>query len=239
MPGKVLKPLLGLPLIVFMARRVRQAACIDRLIVATSTDSSDDPLAQTLGANGIACFRGSLHDVLDRFYQAATGAGASCVVRLTGDCPLIDPDLIEAVARPAINGDADYSSNTEPASYPDGLDVEAFTSEALATAWREATLQSDREHVTPFLRKNPERFRCASLTGLANLSALRWTIDHPDDYVHVQALLAAVGAQGPNDFDRFDIYRAMEMEPSLRMLRPHRRNEGYMTSLRDDPRATA
>lgn len=237
LPGKVLKPLLGLPSIVFMVQRVRKAACIDRLIVATSTDPSDDALAQVLSEHGVECFRGNLHDVLDRFYQAVTLAQAGCVIRLTGDCPLIDADLIDAVARPVIEGQADYASNTEPPSYPDGLDVEAFAFGALATAWREATLPSDREHVTPFLRKQPERFRRVTVTALADMSALRWTVDHPDDLAHVQALLAAVQANGPTGFDRFDLYRAIEREAALRQAREHARNEGYAKSLQSDPQA--
>lgn len=239
LPGKVLLPLLGLPSIIFMVQRVRQAVCIDRLIVATSTDLSDDPLAQVLAGHGVECFRGDLHDVLDRFHRAAATAQARCVIRLTGDCPLIDADLIDAVARPVIDGQADYASNTEPASYPDGLDVEAFTFAALETAGREATLPSDREHVTPFLRKHPERFRRVAVTGLADLSALRWTVDHADDHAHVSRLLAAVRAQGPTGFDRFDLYRAIEREPALRTARVHERNEGYQKSLRSDPQGPA
>ncbi|MBQ0929632.1 cytidylyltransferase domain-containing protein [Ideonella alba] len=236
LPGKVLKPLLGLPSIVFMAQRVRQARCVDRLIVATSVDASDDPLAEVLAAHGIECFRGPLADVLARFHQAASHAGADVVLRLTGDCPLIDPELIDRVAALVIEGSAAYATNAVPASFPDGLDVEAMRIEALAAAAAEATLPSDREHVTPFIRREVQRFPARSISAFADLSSMRWTVDHPDDLAHVEALLAAVGATSPTGFDRFDLYRAIERH-GVQRGQDHQRNEGYLKSLRDDAAA--
>lgn len=237
LPGKVLKPLLGLPSIVFMAQRVRQARRIDRLLVATSTDASDDPLAAALAEHGIECFRGSLADVLQRFHQAAQHAQADVVLRLTGDCPLIDPELIDRVAACVIDGDAAYATNAVPASYPDGLDVEAMRIEALAAADTDATLPSDREHVTPFIRREAQRFPAQSVSAFADLSAMRWTVDHPDDLAHVEALIAAVGATSPTSFDRWDLFRAIERLDLRRDQNAHQRNEGYLKSLRDDAAA--
>lgn len=151
-PGKVLEPLLGLPMIVFMARRVQQARLVDEVLVATSTDPSDDALAQALQSYGMGCFRGSLNDVLSRFHDAAVHTRADQVVRLTGDCPLMDADLVDRALALLTSSGADYVSNVAPPSYPDGLDVEAFTMAALHDAWRNAQLPSEREHVTLYLR---------------------------------------------------------------------------------------
>lgn len=236
LPGKVLAPLLGLPLIVFMARRVQRAQNIDEVVVATSTDASDDPLAAALFKHSIACVRGSLDDVLDRFRTAARARRATHVVRLTGDCPLMDSDLVDrALALLAASG-ADYVSNIAPPTYPDGLDVEAFTMAALENAWANATLPSEREHVTLYLRAGHAHVRTAGWSALADLSALRWTVDHADDLVHVRALLEMAGATSATGFDRFDLYRVIERE-RLGAGANHQRNEGLAKSLANDPGA--
>lgn len=236
-PGKVLADLAGWPMIVFMVQRVRRAQRVDHVLVATSTDPSDDALASVLAAHGVACFRGDLNDVLDRFTQAARGAGAEHVVRLTGDCPLMDADLIDRALSELAQGDADYVSNVMPPTYPDGLDVECFTMAALETAWREARLPSEREHVTPFIRSGGAGLRPRSWTGVADFSALRWTVDHPDDLQHVAALVAALAGVGkiesPTRFDRFDLFRLLETR-SVGPAGAHARNEGYAKSLAND-----
>ena len=230
-PGKVLESLLGQPLILFMIERVRRASCIDDVVVATSTDRSDDPLAAVLREAGVEVHRGPLNDVLERFVGAARACDARRVVRLTGDCPLIEPDLIDAVVALLGEKGVDYASNTAPPRWPDGLDVEVMTIEALETAAREATLVSEREHVTPFLRNNVQRFRQASLASVIDLSALRWTVDHPDDLVFIRELLVAVGTCDATAFDRFDLLRAIEAQPSLLAINRHERNEGYAESI--------
>lgn len=236
-PGKVLAPLAGLPLIVFMVRRVQLARQIDQLLVATSTDASDDPLVRVLAEYGISCFRGDLHDVLDRFYRAASAAGADHVVRLTGDCPLMDPYLIDKGLAELALGDADYVANVLPPSFPDGLDIECFTMAALETAWRAARLPSEREHVTPFIRNGKAGLRARGWQAVADLSALRWTVDHPDDLVHVAALAEAAlndaRAQGREVFDRFDVLRVLESR-AVGPAGQHQRNEGYAKSLADE-----
>lgn len=231
LPGKVMQPLLGRPMIVFMAERVRRAQRLASTLVATSADASDDVLADTLAAAGIEVFRGSLHDVLDRFAGAACAHRAERVVRLTGDCPLIDADLIDAVLDLLDAERLDYACNVAPPRWPDGLDVEAMTLAALEAAHREATRPSDREHVTPFIRAHPQRFRQASLASAIDLSALRWTVDHEDDLAFVRRLLAAAGAREPIGFDRFDLLRALERDASLASTSHHTRNEGYAAAL--------
>jgi spore coat polysaccharide biosynthesis protein SpsF (cytidylyltransferase family) len=233
LPGKVLMPLLDVPLIVFMARRVRRARLVDEVTVATSVDSLDDPLARELVQQGISCFRGDLNDVLDRFYRASSAARANYVVRLTGDCPLMDGDLIDTAIGMVQTGEYDYVSNVDPPTFPDGLDVEAFSFEALQRAWQDARLPSEREHVTLHLRNRKDLFRTANWTGHADLSSLRWTIDHADDLEHVRSLLEAAGVMRPEAFDRFDLYRVCERNPSLNAGR-HERNEGLAKSLLED-----
>lgn len=235
LPGKVLIDLAGLPLIVFMAKRVQQARCVDSLIVATSVDASDDPLAAALDAHGITCFRGNLNDVLDRFYQAATEEHADHVVRLTGDCPLMDADLVDRALNLLAESGADYVSNCVPPTFPDGLDVEAFTMSALKTAWANAQMASEREHVTPYLREPSHGMKLGNWQGLADLSYLRWTVDHPDDLDHVRALVSAAGRSAPESFDRFDLYRIIEQQPHQLTASPqHVRNEGYLKSIAND-----
>lgn len=231
-PGKVLEPLMGMPLIVFMVQRVRMAKLVDQVLVATSTDSSDDQLAATLNSHSIDCYRGSLEDVLDRFWGAAQYANASHVVRLTGDCPLMDPDLIDTALRGLENG-CEYFCNVMPPTFPDGLDVEAFTIDALHRAWSHAQLKSEREHVTPYLRSPHSGVKCGNWSGAADFSKFRWTVDHPDDLQHVRGLVAATRAVNPTSFDRFDIYRAVERS-RLSDGAHHERNEGFAKSLQDD-----
>ena len=205
-PGKVLADLGGVPMIVFMAARVRRAQRVDRLLVATSMDPSDDPVALAVACHGIECFRGELADVLDRYYQAARSVAATHVVRLTGDCPLIDADLIDAALAELEQGEADYVGTVNPPTFPDGLDVEAFTFGALERAWQQARAPAEREHVTTWLRA-PGNARLKNIAGERDMSKLRWTVDHPADLEHVRALVAAANRA---DFDRFDLYRALE-----------------------------
>ena len=234
LPGKVLMPLLGVPSIVFMVERVRRAQLLDHVVVATSADASDDILADVLASAGIDCFRGSLHDVLDRFLGAARRARADHIVRLTGDCPLMDFDLIDHALGLLGAGSADYVSNVDPPTYPDGLDVEAFSVEALALAHRQATETGEREHVTPFIRQHKERFRALGWQGLTDLSALRWTVDHQDDLDHVRFLLDRLDSPTPTSFDRFDLYRVCERTGTTTDMQAlHRRNDGMMKSSRD------
>lgn len=228
LPGKVLMPILGMPSIVFMVRRVQQSTRLDEIVVATSDDPSDDALAEVLAHHGVACFRGSLDDVLDRLHGAASHYGADRVVRLTGDCPLMDADLIDNALAILATGTADYVSNVDPPTYPDGLDVEAFTFEALHRAWQEAALPVEREHVTPYIRTHKNLFRNVCWSGLSDLSGLRWTVDHPDDLEYVRALLERAQATSPTTFDRYDLYRICERMRDSEQQPRHQRNEGLL-----------
>ena len=231
LPGKVLMPIAGKPAILFMHARVRRAKLIDAICLATSVDPSDDALAACAEAAGLDVHRGSLDDVLDRFVGAARAHQAEIVVRLTGDCPLIDPEIIDQVVGLLAGGGYDYASNIDPPAFPDGLDVEAMTVAALETAAAEARLGSEREHVTPFIRNHPERFRAGLVSSPVDLSALRWTVDYPDDLELVRRLTESV-AGDPLLADRFDFLRAYDALGPTGAT--HARNEGLAGSLARD-----
>lgn len=198
LPGKVMKPLLGRPMIERQLERLRRCETLDRIIVATSDDASDDPLAAHLRDIGVEVFRGSLSDVLERFLAAARTFGVEGqLVRLTADCPLADPGVIDDCVRLQTQLGVDYVSNGRKRTYPHGLDVEAFALEALRAAGREATDPYDHEHVTPFIYRHPERFTLADLVQDRDESHLRWTVDLPEDFDFVDRVYAALYPDNP------------------------------------------
>lgn len=214
--------------------RVRRAGKIDALLVATSLDPTDEPIYQLCCEHGIKCFRGSLDDVLDRFYQAARPFMPDHVVRLTGDCPLADPELIDKVISFHLQGEFDYTSNALEPTYPDGLDVEVFRFSCLEKAWQEAKLPSQREHVTLFMYSHPDRFKIGSFKGNTNLSLLRWTVDEPPDMDFVTRVYEALYPPNPL-FTTGDILAFLEKNQGLAGLNSmYVRNEGLKKSLRDD-----
>lgn len=227
LPGKALKLISGVPMIVFMLRRVARATMLDHVMVATSAENSDDSLAAALAHYGYDCFRGDLQDVLGRYASAGDKAGAEIVVRLTGDCPLIDADLVDRSITTLTEGNYDYVSNVDPPTYPDGLDVEAMTFDALLRAHRDAEIQEDREHVTPFIRRNKTLFRQATFYSSIDLSSLRWTVDYPDDFDHVNAMVDSVEGRDIVCADRFDFLRLLESGTLKTPNTKHARNERY------------
>lgn len=239
LPGKILKPILGKPLLALELERVLRASNLDHVVLATSQDVSDDAvesLVNQINNPNLSCFRGSLDDVLDRFYRAAKPLNPDYVVRLTGDCPLIDPSLIDQVIALHKMGGYDYTSNVHPPTFPDGLDVEVMTWRAAEEAWKKATLKSEREHVTPFLHSQPSRFRIGNLTNTEDLSALRWTVDTPEDFEVVTRIYQALYPINPR-FTTSDICLWLAENPEVASLnRRFHRNEGYEKSIRDDLR---
>lgn len=185
LPNKVMMPIGGIPMIELLLSRLSKANELDQIIVATSVDEKNQPLVEHVQKLGYACEQGSENDVLDRFVQAARTHQADVVVRITGDCPLVDSALVNEVVRAFKATDVDYFSNISPPTYPDGLDIEVFTFKALEKASRETQKQFDREHVTPYLRE-PGRFRTASMQHDQDLSALRWTVDEQADFAVIE-----------------------------------------------------
>lgn len=233
LPGKVLEPIGGRPSIVFMVARLRRSKLLDSIVVVTSDDPSDDPLVDALTKADIPAFRGDLQDVLARFRSALSAHPADVVVRLTGDCPLLDPAVVDAVVTLRRDTGADYASNIDPPTFPDGMDVEVFTAHALVQANAAARLSSEREHVTPWMRVSGNGLQRANLQAVADLSALRLTVDYPDDLELVRTLADTLRHFG-DSFDLFDILRAMQANLRLLKINRHARNEGLAASVKAD-----
>jgi spore coat polysaccharide biosynthesis protein SpsF (cytidylyltransferase family) len=229
-PGKVLEDLGGVPTIVFMVRRARRARLLDDVVVVTSTDASDQPIVDALARFDIPCFRGDLHDVLARFAAAAAQFGATEVMRLTGDCPLIDPCIIDRVIRARRDHSADYASNIDPPTFPDGLDVEFCTRAALDRAADEARQQPEREHVTLWMRGDAARLKRVNVPAIVDCSSLRLTVDYPDDLAAIRRLTQLAGEHGA-DLDLFDVLRLLDAHPEIALMNQHARNEGLARSL--------
>lgn len=195
LPGKVLLPLLGEPVLVHVVRRVARAARLDAVVVATTVSPRDDAIVGLGRDHGWAVERGSEEDLLQRYLDAARAHRADRIVRVTSDCPLVDPGLIDDVLALLDGSGADYASNTlEPRRLPRGLDVEAMTMAALEIAGREDRDPASREHATPYLYRHPERFRLAGIHGDPDLSAHRWTLDTPEDYELIRRIYEALGS---------------------------------------------
>ena len=200
LPGKVLAPVLDMPMIGRQVERLRRSRRLDALVLATSRESSDDPLADYCASLGIGVTRGPLEDVLARFALALDGfPQAATLVRLTADCPLTDWRVLDAMIDRHLATGADYTTASLPhRTFPHGLDVEAARVEAFRTAVAEAVDPYDREHVTPFLYRNPQRFRIEGLTREPSLAHLRWTVDYPEDLDFVRHVYAALHAGNPD-----------------------------------------
>jgi glutamate-1-semialdehyde 2,1-aminomutase len=181
LPNKVMKPVGGRPMIEVLLARLSRAREIEQIVVATSVDPRNEPMVEHLRSLGYMCEQGSEQDVLARYLQAARACKADVVVRITGDCPLIDPVLVDELVRGFKSSDVDYYSNVDPPTFPDGLDIEVFSLAALERAGRETNERHDREHVTPYLRESG-KFRQAGLRNHEDLSTSRWTVDEAADY---------------------------------------------------------
>jgi len=222
----------GRPMLFHVVSRVQWAKTINLVAVATSIHPEDDTIEAFCREKDIPCYRGNLDDVLDRYYQAACEYGADVIVRLTADCPLLDHDLIDKVVKVFHSGDADYASNALECTYPDGLDTEVFSRSALEDAWQNAKLMSEREHVTAYIYKHPEWFRIAKIKNIEDLSALRWTVDEPDDLAFVRSVFQHMGS---SDFGMADVVDLLQRQPELVRFNSHvGRNEGYGKSLAED-----
>ena len=220
LPGKVMLPLAGRPLLHRMLERVLAARIPFELAVATSTVPADDPIRDLCGQLGIRCFSGDEADLLDRHYRCAREMGADIVVKIPSDCPLIDPQVIDAVLTVFLGECTryDYVSNLHPATFPDGNDVEVMSFRALELAWRSATKEYEREHTTPFLWDNPERFVIGNVTfpGGQNYALThRWTIDYPEDYEFISAIYGHLWHEDKPIFSMHDILNLLDRNPEL------------------------
>lgn len=220
LPGKVLKDLGGKPMLQRVLTRLSRAETLHDVVVATSDEQQDDVLADWCATQGWTCFRGSEADVLDRYYGAARQAGAEVVVRVTADCPLIEPTIVDRVVLLLqANSELVYTSNIIPTrTYPRGLDAEAFSFGALDEAWHEAKDEAHREHVTPFIWTQATRFPQDVVTAEHDASALRWTVDTPEDLAFAQRIYEHFG------HDRFswhEVLQVIEARPELASINAH------------------
>lgn len=236
LPGKVLLQAAGMTLIRHMVERVSRSLRLDELWLVTSVAPANDPLGGEMAAAGIPVFRGSEDDVLSRFAAVAEKTHADWIVRLTGDCPLHDPEIIDSVIGYAVEhaDHFDYVCNSLRPTYPDGLDVEVFTRNALSRAVREATTPMQREHVTPFIHRHhdgPGPFRVGHFDGPADFSHLRWTVDEPEDYQVVKEIFEALYPANPK-FGWLDVLALVTRRPELIVGNAKIvRNEGFLKAL--------
>lgn len=237
LPGKVLADLAGRPMLRFMLDRLRTLQ-VDDLVVATSTFEKDDAIADVVRDSGHArLVRGPEDDVLERFHLAVASSAmpVTTVIRLTADCPLVDPALVEAVLARHHERDADYTSNVHPRTFPKGLDVEVVAADAFAVAVDEATDPAEREHVTPFLYRRPERFRLASVRTDDLLGDERWTVDTVEDLDRVRRI---VDRMGTNVFGWRDVLAVMGVEctpPRLHLRLARSGDSSALLEWRNDP----
>lgn len=230
LPGKVMREVAGKTILGHVIGRLKAATLIDTVVVATTTERSDDVIENWCEENSVPVYRGSLEDVLDRYYEAALSFSAKTVVRITSDCPLIDPELVDSIVGKFLNGGFDHVS-VGP-TYPDGLDAEVFSFASLEKAHREARLASEREHVTPYIWKNPGVFRLSKITCEKDLSKLRWTVDDDKDLTLVTRIYEGMGA---GLFHMDDVLEFLERNPGLSEINSMTmRNEGYAKSLKQD-----
>jgi spore coat polysaccharide biosynthesis protein SpsF len=260
LPGKVLLDIAGQPMIGHVIERTKLARTLEAVTVATTTDPSDDPVAAFAASVGIPFTRGSLHDVLDRYYQAAKTHQADVIVRITADCPVIDPDLIDQTVRLVTeSASVDFSCNRLPPpftrSFPIGLDVEVCTFAALERAWKESTQTFHREHVMPFLYEgtaferntqyapdsafcvlrglSQQNFAIAQLHHNPDYGSLRWTVDTPEDLAFIREIFARLG--GRADFTWYDVLEIVQKNPELAKINAEIRHK---TMTETDHRAT-
>jgi spore coat polysaccharide biosynthesis protein SpsF len=219
LPGKVLMDMGGATVLDRVLNRLGRSRLIRESVVATTTESADDVIAEHCARAGWKVFRGSEQDVLDRYYQAAQTMNAEAVVRITSDCPLIDPEVTDAMVHAFLEQKADYASNSLVRTYPRGLDTEVMTMQALEHAWRESTQPHQREHVTPFFYENPGAFKLFGMESDIDCSEHRWTLDTPEDLQLLQAIYTRLG--GRDDFGWREVLALIEREPALANINRH------------------
>jgi spore coat polysaccharide biosynthesis protein SpsF len=234
LPGKVLMYIAGQPMLRHVIERLKHAKLIDTIVIATSANAEDKPVVELANKIKTKSYAGSPNDVLDRYYQAATLYKADVVVRITADCPLIDPQVVDKVVKHYREGKFDYVSNVVKPTYPDGLDTEVFSYRALAKAWQEAKLTSEREHVTPYIWKNTGMFRIGGIENVTDYSGLRWTVDDSKDLEFIREIYRYLYHKNKM-FYMEDVLELLKQRPELlKINQGTARNEGYTKSVLED-----
>lgn len=232
LPGKSLNEINGKPLIYYVLNQVKKSKLINDIILATTNTKKDLALINSVKNLGFKTFAGDENDVLDRFYKAARLFKGDAIVRITGDCPLVDPKVIDKVIKRFIDSKCDYCSNINPPTFPDGLDVEIFSFEALEQAWKEAKLKSEREHVTPYIKNNKHRFKIINVRNKEDISYMRWTVDEKEDVIFIKKILMKLGKK---DITLKNILNILNKFSGLKEINAKfKRNEGYAKSIKED-----
>ena len=233
LPGKVLMEVMERPLLSYQIERLRFSKIINNIIISTTVNKEDDPIIQLCQKEGLNFYRGSEGDVLDRYYQTAKEYNVQHIMRLTADCPLIQPDICDRVASIYFNSSADYVYTD--VTFAEGLDCEVFTFQALSQAWREARLRSEREHVTPYIQNHPEKFQRITVENETDDSKYRITVDEHNDFLAVKTILKNLYKGLDSYFAITEIKALLDSHPEIYSLNSHIvRNEGFSKSLQED-----
>lgn len=217
LPGKVSKNILGKPMLVRQIERLSKSKLIDKIIVATSIEASDNELETFCKDNNIECFRGNLNNVLDRYYQCAKQFNPQHIIRLTGDCPVTDPQIIDKIIELHLEENNDYTSNTIIRTFPKGLDAEIFKYSSLEKAYNEAKTDFEKEHVTVYFYQHPELFKLGCFKNDIDLSNLRLTVDYPEDFELITKIYESLYTNKPN-FTLNDIIELLNQNQTLKLI---------------------
>lgn len=222
LPGKIMKNLLGKPVILWDLDRVSLSKLVDEIVVAIPYGKENDVIVDTVKEynDKVKIVRGSEDDVLDRYYQAAMQTNADVVVRITSDCPLIDPVVIDEIIRLFLDKNCDYCSNSLMRTYPRGLDTEVFSFKVLEEAWNKAKKDYEREHVTPYIIENPDKFTLLNVANNIDLSNMRWTLDTKEDFEFIDTIYKRIYSKN-QFFLMDDVLKLLEKEPELIDINNH------------------
>lgn len=220
LPGKVLKSILGRPMLSYLIERIKRVKHADQIVIATTTRKEDHAIFDYCVKAGIPCYRGDEENVLERYLETAKEFGAEVIVRITADCPLIDPAVVDLVIERFLHERPDYAGNTLTLTYPRGMDTEVFTKEALEDAARAADKQSEREHVTLYIYRHPERFKLLNVPFKENRSDIRLTVDTEEDFKLIDAIISKLYPVNP-EFSLGDILKLLQENTDLANLNRH------------------
>jgi spore coat polysaccharide biosynthesis protein SpsF (cytidylyltransferase family) len=233
LPGKVLSKIENKPMIWHVINRVKKIKSVQQIVLITTKEKPDQALLDIAEAEGIIGFAGDTNDVLNRHYQSALQISADPIIRITGDCPVIDPYLVEEMLQFFLKNNFDYVSNIHPATYPDGLDAEIFSFQTLEKTTLNAKLKSEREHVTPYMENNPELFKTYNFENNEDLSHIRLTVDQKEDLELIQKIYSMMAPK--NNFGFNEILDLISNNPEIfKINSKYKRNEGYLKSLQED-----
>ncbi len=222
LPGKVLKEVLNKPLLEYQIERLKRVAYKDEIIVATTLNNTDQPIVELCNKLLISFYRGPEDDVLSRYYNAALYTNADVIIRVTSDCPIIDPNVIDKTIRFYLDNNSkfDYVSNCLKRTYPRGMDTEVFPFRVLKEAYNEATKKMEREHVTSFIHKQPDRYRLGNFFYYQDKSNHRWTVDMPEDFELIKKIIENLYMKN-QEFTLEDVLKMFEEDPNLFLINAH------------------